>query len=214
LRLAKALKPAVIALDVLMPGMDGWAVLTALKADPDLADIPVIMLTIVDDKGMGYALGAADYLTKPIDWERLPDTLRKYQQARPQCPVLVVEDDADLREMMRRTLENGGWAVIEAANGRVALERLIEQRPELILLDLMMPEMDGFQFLEEVRTHEEWRSIPIVVVTAKDLTEEDHRRLSASVARVLQKGLYSREEMLREVRDLVAARVQGIRGQG
>ena len=212
LRLAKALKPAVIALDVLMPGMDGWAVLTALKADPDLADIPVIMLTIVDDKGMGYALGAADYLTKPIDWERLPDTLRKYQQARPQCPVLVVEDDADLREMMRRTLENGGWAVIEAANGRVALERLIEQRPELILLDLMMTEMDGFQFLEEVRKHEEWRSIPIVVVTAKDLTEEDHRRLSASVARVLQKGLYSREEMMREVRDLVAARVQGIRG--
>jgi CheY-like chemotaxis protein len=212
LRLAKALKPAVIALDVLMPGMDGWAVLTALKADPDLADIPVIMLSIVDDKGMGYALGAADYLTKPIDWERLPGTLRKYQQARPQCPVLVVEDDADLREMMRRTLENGGWAVIEAANGRVALERLIEQRPELILLDLMMPEMDGFQFLEEVRTHEEWRSIPIVVVTAKDLTDEDHRRLSASVARVLQKGLYSREEMLREVRDLVAARVQGIRG--
>jgi CheY-like chemotaxis protein len=126
----------------------------------------------------------------------------------------VVEDDADLREMMRRTLENGGWAVIEAANGRVALERLIEQRPELILLDLMMPEMDGFQFLEEVRTHEEWRSIPIVVVTAKDLTGEDHRRLSTSVARVLQKGLYSREEMLREVRDLVAARVQGIRGHG
>jgi CheY-like chemotaxis protein len=126
----------------------------------------------------------------------------------------VVEDDADLREMMRRTLENVGWAVIEAANGRVALERLIEQRPELILLDLMMPEMDGFQFLEEVRTHEEWRSIPIVVVTAKDLTEEDRRRLTASVARVLQKGLYSREEMLREVRDLVAARVQGIRGQG
>jgi PAS domain S-box-containing protein len=214
LRLAKALKPAVIALDVLMPGMDGWAVLTALKADPDLADIPVIMLSIVDEKGMGYALGAADYLTKPINWERLPGTLRKYQRAQPPCPVLVVEDDADLREMMRRTLEKGGWAVIEAANGRVALERLIEQRPELILLDLMMPEMDGFQFLEEVRKHEEWRLIPIVVVTAKDLTEEDHRRLSASEARVLQKGLYSREEMLREVRDLVAARVQGIRAEG
>ena len=104
--------------------------------------------------------------------------------------------------------------MIEAANGRVALERLIEQRPELILLDLMMPEMDGFQFLEEVRKHEEWRSIPIIVVTAKDLTEEDYCRLSASVAQVLQKGLYSREEMLREVRDLVAARVQSIRAEG
>jgi PAS domain S-box-containing protein len=214
LRLAKALRPAVIALDVLMPGMDGWAVLTALKADPDLAGIPVIMLTIVDDKDMGYALGAADYLTKPIDWERLPDTLRKYQLARPQSPVLVVEDDAALREMMRRSLEIGGWAVIEAANGRVALERLIEQRPELILLDLLMPEMDGFEFLDEVRKHEEWRFIPIVVVTAKDLTAEDHERLSASVARVLQKGLHSREEMMREVRDLVAARVQGVRRQG
>jgi CheY-like chemotaxis protein len=209
LRLAKALNPAVIALDVLMPGMDGWAVLTALKADPDLAHIPVIMLSIVDDKAMGYALGAADYLTKPVNWERLPDTLRKYQQARPQCPVLVVEDDADLREMMRRTLEKGGWAVIEAGDGRMALEHLIEQRPALILLDLMMPEMDGFQFLEEVRKHEEWRSIPIVVVTAKDLTEEDRRRLSASVARVLQKGLYTRDEMMREIRDLVATRNRG-----
>jgi CheY-like chemotaxis protein len=205
LRLAKALRPALITLDVLMPGMDGWTVLTALKADPDVADIPVIMLTIVDDKHMGYTLGATDYLIKPIDWERLAVILRKYHCAHPPCPVLVVEDDAVMREMLRRRLENEGWLVREAEQGRAALARVAEQAPELILLDLMMPEMDGFQFVEELRKHEAWRSIPIVVITAKDLTEEDHLRLNGYVEKILQKGAYSREALLAEVRELVAA---------
>ncbi|MEE8142788.1 MAG: response regulator, partial [Planctomycetota bacterium] len=208
LRLAKKLRPAVITLDVLMPGMDGWAVLTALKADPALADIPVIMLTIVDEKNMGYTLGATDYLTKPVDWERLAVILQKYRCTHPPCPVLIVEDDGDMREMLRRRLEKEGWVVTEAANGRVALERVADNRPELILLDLMMPEMDGFQFLEEVRKRQEWRSIPIVVVTAKELTPEDNLRLTGSVEKILQKGAYSREELLRTVRDLVAASIR------
>ena len=208
LRLAKELRPAVITLDVLMPGMDGWAVLTALKADPALADIPVIMLTIADEKNMGYTLGAADYLTKPVDWERLAVTLQKYRCAHPPCPVLIVEDDGDMREMLRRRLEKEGWVVTEAANGRAALERVADKRPELILLDLMMPEMDGFLFLEEVRKRQEWRSIPIVVVTAKELTPEDSLRLTGSVEKILQKGDYSREELLRTVRDLVAASIR------
>ncbi len=208
LQIAKALHPAVITLDVLMPGMDGWAVLTALKADPDLADIPVIIVTIGDDKQMGYALGAAEYLTKPIDWKRMAALLHKYRCARPPCPVLVVEDDADMRKVLRRRLEKEGWAVSEAGNGRDALERVAESRPELILLDLMMPEMDGFQFLEEVRKQEEWRSIPVVVVTAKDLTPEDRLLLSGSVTQILQKGAYSQAELLREVRDRVASCVR------
>jgi CheY-like chemotaxis protein len=188
-----------------MPGMDGWAVLTALKADPVLSEIPVIMLSIMDEKSMGYALGADDYLTKPIDWERLAVLLERYQCARPPCPVLIVEDDAGMREMLRRRLEKEGWRVIEAKNGRVALERMAERRPELILLDLMMPEMDGFQFLEEIRKHDTWRSIPVIVVTAKELSAEDRQRLNGSVEKILQKGAYSREELLREVRDLVTA---------
>ena len=208
LQIAKALHPALITLDVLMPGMDGWAVLTALKADPDLADIPVIIITIGDDKQMGYALGAAEYLTKPIDWKRMAAILHKYRCARPPCRALVVEDDADMREVLRRRLEKEGWAVSEAANGREALERMAESRPELILLDLMMPEMDGFQFLEEVRKQEEWRSIPVVVVTAKDLTPEDRLLLSGSVTQILQKGAYSQEELLREVRDRVVSCVR------
>ncbi len=208
LQIAKALHPALITLDVLMPGMDGWAVLTALKADPVLADIPVIIVTIWDDKQMGYALGAAEYLTKPIDWKRMAAILHKYRCARPPCRVLVVEDDADMREVLRRRLEKEGWAVSEAANGREALKRMAESRPELILLDLMMPGMDGFQFLEEVRKQEEWRPIPVVVVTAKDLTPEDRLLLSGSVTQILQKGAYSQEELLREVRDRVVSCVR------
>jgi PAS domain S-box-containing protein len=208
LRLARALRPAAITLDVMMPGMDGWAVLTTLKADPDVADIPVILLTIVDDKNMGYALGATDYLTKPIDWGRLAVILQKYRCVHPPCTVLVIEDDADTRDLLRRLLDKEGWVVTEAANGRVALERVAERQPELILLDLMMPEMDGFAFLEVLRQQDAWRSIPVVVLTAKDLTPNDRQRLNGYVEQILQKGVYSRQELLQEIQHLVAACVQ------
>ncbi|OQY58126.1 MAG: hypothetical protein B6245_13475 [Desulfobacteraceae bacterium 4572_88] len=204
---AKELRPATIILDVMMPEMDGWAVLNELKAEPELADIPVIMLTIMDEKNMGYALGASDYMTKPIDRERLVSVLSKYQKAPSACHALVVEDYAATREMLRRMLEKEGWAVSEAENGRVALEQMAEIRPSLILLDLMMPEMDGFQFVSELRRCEEWRSIPVVVITAKDIGQEDRLRLSGYVEKILQKGAYSRAELLSEVRDLVAAGV-------
>jgi GAF domain-containing protein/CheY-like chemotaxis protein len=202
LRLARELAPDVITLDVLMPGMDGWSVLAALKADATLADIPVVMLTMLDDRNLGYALGAADYLTKPIDRERLVAVLGRY---RPDLPVLVVDDDADFRSLARRMLERDGYTVVEADNGRVALARLRDATPGVVLLDLMMPEMDGFDFVAAVRADTAWRSLPIVVITAKDLTPDDHERLNGYVARVLQKGALSREALLAEVRDLVAA---------
>lgn len=208
LRRARALRPTAIVLDVLMPGMDGWSVLTALKADPELADIPVIMVTIVDNMSMGYALGATDYLTKPIDWNRLAAVLHKYRCAQPPCSVLLVEDDADMRDLLRRMLERAEWIVLEASNGRTALERMAEKQPELILLDLMLPEMDGFAFIEALRQRDAWRAIPIIVVTAMDLTPEDRQRLNGYVERILQKGASSRAELLREVRDLVAACVR------
>jgi CheY-like chemotaxis protein len=198
------LRPDAITLDVMMPGMDGWAVLSALKADPDIADIPVVMLTIVDDKNLGYALGASDYLTKPIDRERLVTVLRQHRRDR---PVLVVDDDAGLRQLLRRMLEPEGYAVVEAENGRVALERLRDMSPSVVLLDLMMPEMDGFEFVAEFRRHDAWRPIPIVVITARDLSRGDHERLNGYVQRILQKGVYGREQLLGEVRELVAASV-------
>jgi GAF domain-containing protein/CheY-like chemotaxis protein len=204
LRLARERPPDVITLDVLMPGMDGWSVLAALKADAVLADIPVVMLTMLDDRNLGYALGAADYLTKPIDRERLVTVLERYRR---DLPVLVVDDDPDFRDLARRTLEREGYTVVEAENGRVGLLRLRDATPSVVLLDLMMPEMDGFDFVATVRADPAWRSLPIVVITAKDLSPEDHERLNGYVARVLQKGALSRETLLTEVRDLVAASV-------
>ena len=203
LALAKKLRPEAITLDVMMPGMDGWTTLARLKADRDLADIPVIMISISDRHEMGFALGAADFMTKPIDWDRLVTLLRRFRCERPPCPILVVEDDPAMREMFRRTLEKDGWRVIEAITGRDALRRIAEERPELIILDLMLPEMDGFEVAEELRRNPAWQSIPIVVVTAKDLTEEDRRRLNGSVQKILQKGAHAREELLREIRAVI-----------
>jgi signal transduction histidine kinase/CheY-like chemotaxis protein len=205
LRLAKQLKPMAITLDVLMPHMDGWAVLRAMRGDPDLADTPVAVVTMLDDRSMGYALGATEYLTKPVDRERLLDVLtRCHVETAPQS-VLVVEDDAGTRKMIRRMLEKEGWAVDEAENGKVALQQLAETVPSAIILDLIMPVMDGFEFAMEARKVDAWRSIPIIVVTAKDITDEDRRLLNGGVVRVLQKGACGRDELLGRVRDLIAA---------
>jgi PAS domain S-box-containing protein len=204
LQLARELQPCAITLDVLMPGMDGWAVLAELKGDPLLASIPVIMLTIVDDKSLGYALGVSEYLTKPVDRDRLVAALSRYRAAQPAVHALLVEDDAATRQMLRRMVEGEGWTATEAANGHVALERMAESQPTVILLDLMMPDMDGFEFAEAVRQHEAWHKIPIVVLTAKELTVEDRLRLNGYVEKILQKGAYGRDELLAEVRELVA----------
>ncbi len=211
LRRARELRPDAITLDVMMPGMDGWAVLSALKADQDVADVPVIMLTIVDDRNLGYALGASDYLTKPIDRDRLVTVLKQHRRDR---PVLVVDDDAGLRQLLRRMLEPEGYAVVEAENGRVALERLRDVSPSVVLLDLMMPEMDGFEFVAELRRHEAWRAIPVVVITARDLSRDDHERLNGYVQKILQKGEHGRDQLLSEVRELVATSVARRRPRG
>ena len=203
LEMAQRLQPSVITLDVMMPSMDGWAVLTALKADPATAGIPVVMLTMVDDKNMGFALGAADYFTKPIDWERLAGVLHKHHQPAVNETVLVVEDDERMREMLRRTLQKEGWKIREAANGRLGLEELSRGVPGMILLDLMMPDLDGFGFMQELRRRPDCAQVPVIVITAKDLTAEDHRRLSGEVARILGKDSASREQLVAEVRTLL-----------
>lgn len=201
---AHELQPDAITLDVMMQRMDGWSVLSNLKADPNLSDIPVIMLTIVDNKNMGYALGASDYLTKPIERDRLSAILRKYQHTASDRTILLIEDDSATREMTRRTLEKEGWTVTEAENGCIALERLAIQQPELILLDLMMPQMDGFAFVKQLQQNVLWRDIPVVVLTALDVTPEDRLRLNGYVENILQKGAYSVEELLMQIRNLVS----------
>jgi signal transduction histidine kinase/CheY-like chemotaxis protein len=204
LRLARERRPDAITLDVMMPGVDGWSVLRSLKADPQTCDIPVIMLTMVDDRGMGYALGATDYLTKPIDQDQLRAALQRCRCTSPPCSALIVEDDVAARDMMRRVLIKLGWEVAEADNGQAALEQADKRRPDLILLDLMMPVMDGFDFVLALRQRPGCRNIPIIVVTAKDLTDEDRRRLSGQVERIVQKGSCSRDELLAYVQELVS----------
>ena len=209
IRLARKLHPNVITLDVMMDGVDGWTVLSMLKSDPELEDIPVLMMTVVDNRNRGYTLGAAEYLTKPIDRDRLVSVLLRYcGGAAASGTVLIVEDEADGRDLLRALLEREGWKILAAANGREALGCLETERPGVILLDLMMPEMDGFEFIEHLRKRPDGRNIPVVVITAKDLTEEDRRRLNGSVSRVLQKGTYRIEDLLNEVSRLVVARLR------
>jgi CheY-like chemotaxis protein len=205
LRLARQVRPLVITLDVVMPRKDGWAVLAALKADPELADIPVIMVTVVDEQNVAYTLGASDYLTKPINWNRFGSVLKKYAGSLAPRRVLIIEDDAATRQMLRGMLEKEGWAVAESPDGHAALDQVAADRPALILLDLMMPRMNGFEFIAELRQREAGRGIPIVVLTAKDLTAEERQRLNGDVERVLQKGACSREQLLNEMNALRTA---------
>jgi CheY-like chemotaxis protein len=208
LEMARQLQPLVIILDVLMPGMDGWAVLSQLKADAQTSHIPVIMLTMLEDRSMGYALGAAEFLTKPLDRDRLHKTLDKYRAQAPSpddgaAPVLVVEDDFTARTLLRRMLESEGWTVAEAANGREALEYLAQHQASLILLDLMMPEIDGFTFLAALRADSQLRDVPVVVVSAKEISGQEAAQLAGRVQHILRKGAYDREQLLTQVRQLV-----------
>ncbi|MFN3347739.1 response regulator [Pseudorhodoplanes sp.] len=189
LELARAETPDVITLDVMMPKLDGWSVLGKLKSDPELASIPVIMLTIVDERTMGYSLGASEYMTKPVDRSRLIELLRRFAATSREATVLVVDDSADVRSVVRTTVEKAGLKAAEAENGQAALDWLKQNpAPALVLLDLMMPVMDGFTFLERVRDVPALERVPIVVLTAKDLTESERRVVNERTLLVLTKG--------------------------
>ena len=207
LKLAKQARPDVITLDIIMPDLDGWSVLKALKADPELCDIPVVLVTIMRDRDLGFALGAADYLTKPLDREMLMRVVGRHVHGDSRTQVLVVDDDPKTREMLRRTLQKAGCTVAEAANGSEAIEALERATPGLVLLDLMMPGMDGFEVLERLQGEETWREVPVIIVTAKDLTREDVERLNGRVVKVLQKGAYQRRDLVRDIQAMIARQV-------
>ena len=204
LELARQLKPSVITLDVMMPGSDGWNVLRALKADPELAGIPVVMLTIIDDKNMGFSLGAAEYLTKPVDRERLIRVIRRFSRDGQGGRALIVDDDVAARDRMRELLRGESWEVTEAVNGVEGLEALGRGMPDLILLDLMMPEMNGFEFLAALHAREGGQQVPVVVVTAHDLTPAEREHLSIHVARVFDKDHLDSAVLVGELKRLLA----------
>ena len=201
LALARELKPHAILLDVMMPGVDGWSVLSTLKADPDLTDIPVIMVTFVEQRALAASLGASDYVMKPVRWDRFKNVMDRYRP--PDGDVMIVDDDADTRARIRKVLERDGWSVTEAVNGRDGLDQLALARPGIVLLDLTMPVMDGFAFLEAMRAMPECASIPVVVLTALDLTWQDRRRLHGA-SQILHKGDVSMRNLAEKLRDLDA----------
>lgn len=203
LQRAREHNPDLIILDVMMPKVDGWSVLSALKSDPQLADIPVIMQSVRDDRDLGFMLGASEYLVKPVDRSKLVALLRLHTLS-PDASILIVDDDQATRRAVSKTLLAEGWKVVEAQHGIEALAAVKTQRPAAILLDLVMPEMDGFEFLHNLHAHPPWRDIPVVVLTSKDLTEDDRKRLQGGVERVLEKGTLSRHRFLDEVRRLVS----------
>jgi signal transduction histidine kinase/DNA-binding response OmpR family regulator len=189
LEIMRATPPDVVTLDVMMPKVDGWSVLGTMKSDPTLQQIPVIMLTVVDDRNLGYSLGAAEYMTKPVDRERLLALVRRFAAKNAQGVVLIVDDDAEVRNVVRATLQTAGLKTAEAENGRAALDWMDGNAlPNLILLDLMMPEMDGFQFLDRMRDDKARRDVPVVVLTAKDLTADERAFLAERTILVLGKS--------------------------
>jgi CheY-like chemotaxis protein len=202
LALAKELRPDLVTLDVMMPGMDGWSMLRRMKADETLCEIPVVMVTMVGERAVGHALGASDYLQKPVDRRALLRSVRRHFDSGA-GDVLVVDDDADTRELLRRALEHEGMTVREAADGRDALARVAERKPGLVLLDLMMPVMDGFEFLRQLRAAETDGRVPVIVLTAKVLTDEESRELEAATIEVLSKHSADERTIAEEVRNLL-----------
>jgi DNA-binding response OmpR family regulator len=203
LKLAREYRPDVIILDVIMPDLDGWAVLRALKSDADLADIPVILVTVVGDRDLGLALGAVDYLTKPIAPDELMRVVQRVRRSGEQADVLIVDDDPGTRDVLRRTLSREGWTVREAENGAKGLEELSISKPAIVLLDLMMPEMDGFEMLRAMRANAMWHNVPVVVVTSKDLDRQELEWLRGNTREVFQKGAYGLGELVSSVRGMV-----------
>jgi PAS domain S-box-containing protein len=207
---ARRIHPALITLDVMMPAMDGWAVLRHLKSDPDLSSIPVVMLSIVADRELSLSLGAVESMPKPFDRAQLRDLAhRLIDRPGEGSKALVVEDDEPTRELLCRNLRSEGWTVESAENGAVALEHIEAGLPDLIVLDLMMPVMDGFEFLANLRLRDDAANVPVLVVTAKDLTAEDRERLRTGAQRVLQKTGFNRTQLLAQVRALTG---RGSRG--
>ena len=185
---ARIEKPNAILLDVLMPRLDGWETLRLLKEDPETRDIPVVILSVVENRAFGFSLGAFEYMLKPVDHNDLLAILNRLRIIGPNRDVLVVDDEADVRALLEQELEASGYAVRSAAGGAEALDLIEREKPSVVLLDLMMPPPDGFEVLYRIRENPALRDIPVIVITAKELTAEDYRRLNGSAERIVKKG--------------------------
>ena len=196
---ARQILPDIIILDIVMPDIDGWTVYKKIKNTPLLSEIPIIIITIGEYEKMAEDFGVVDFLAKPIEWATLSKMLEKYKNLTESRHILVVDDDKTTRIILRKMLIKDGWRVAEAKDGKDAFKCIKKEEPELILLDLLMPVMDGFEFLRTIKGKKNWKNIPVIVITSKDLTEEDQSFLSGNVDQVIQKGKYTRKELIKHI---------------
>jgi DNA-binding response OmpR family regulator len=203
---ATSRKPAAITLDILLPDLDGWEVLTRLKREAATSDIPVVVVSVVDNPELGIALGALDYFVKPVPAQELINRLSRFKfgrKAGEKPRILVVDDEPANREWLKRILEPAGFAVIQARGGREAIDLARTRKPDLVMLDLMMPEVTGFDVVEAMRADDAMKTTPIMVLTAKHLTEADIRQLNGHVSTILKRGSTGAADLLGLLRQVV-----------
>lgn len=198
---AREIKPFAITLDILMPGKDGWETLQKLKETPETQDIPIIILSIMDNKKLGFSLGAAEYLVKPINKEVLLKKLRKLERIIEAKEVLVVDDKPDQVELISKILKEEGYQITKAYDGEKAIESIKHSKPDLVILDIMMPKVSGFDVIEHLKAGENTKEIPIIVITGKELTREQIDVLNGRVEKIVKKGTLGVEGILEEVRN-------------
>ncbi|NOX75850.1 MAG: response regulator [Gammaproteobacteria bacterium] len=203
LQLAREIKPDVIMLDVMMPGMDGWMVLRTLKQEPGLSAIPVVMVTMMENRSMGYALGAMEYLSKPIDRKRLYNVVNRCVRSRSEGPVLIVENDSSLRGSVCEALECEGMDVVTASSIEAAFASMASKRPALIMFDPVVSGLDGFDFLEQLSNHPRWCTIPVIIVSSTGLSSAQRDRLEGLVAVIIEKKARSQDDFLRDIYETV-----------
>ena len=198
----KKFKPDLIILDIIMPDVDGWTVYSNIKDEIELRDIPIIIVTIGDYNEMSSDFGASGFIKKPIEWNDLYHMLLQYD-LKPNGNVLVIDDDSATRNLLDKMISKEGWNVKTAVNGDDALSKVKKDKFELIILDLVMPVMDGFEFLKKIKKYKKYSKIPIIVVTSKDLSKEDYDILKGDVIRIVQKGSYKSDEILNYVNKVI-----------
>jgi signal transduction histidine kinase/CheY-like chemotaxis protein len=207
LRLVRDSRPTAVTLDLVLPGLDGWEVLKRLKNDPDTRDIPVVIISVVDNRELGMALGADDYFVKPVDRDRLLQRIRDVTERAPRPRLLLIDDDAAVHSLLDAELSNLGYSFEGALNGEDGLRAARENAPDVIILDLMMPGMSGFEVAESLKDDPITANIPILVLTSRDLSADDRRDLQTKVTSFVQKGKSAREQLLREIRRLQRRRI-------
>jgi signal transduction histidine kinase/DNA-binding response OmpR family regulator len=211
LELARRLRPAAVILDILLPRLNGWDLLAQLKSDPATSEIPVVIVSMTDEQGAGFALGATDYLVKPVDRARLLDALSRCVLPRGEGRTLVaIDDDPVDLDLLEAVLAPEGWRVVRATGGEEGVRAVLKERPAVVVLDLLMPDVDGFAVVEQLRADPLVGDVPVVVLTSKEMTRADRERLAGQISFLAQKGSFPQAELVSLVGRLAGSRRPGV----